>query len=85
MGSITFLAASTKSSGTNLLPILIIVVLFGVLYMTMIRPQRNRQRQAQQMQSTVVPGQRIRLTCFTRMKIAKATITNRNTALRKRP
>jgi preprotein translocase subunit YajC len=62
MGSITFLAASTKSSGTNLLPILIIVVLFGVLYMTMIRPQRNRQRQAQQMQSTVVPGQRIRTT-----------------------
>jgi len=56
------LAASPKSSGTNLLPILIIVVLFGVLYMTMIRPQRNRQRQAQQMQSTVVPGQRIRTT-----------------------
>ena len=44
------------------MPILIIVVLFGVLYMTMIRPQRNRQRAAQQMQSTVVPGQRIRTT-----------------------
>jgi preprotein translocase subunit YajC len=28
----------------------------------MIRPQRNRQRQAQQMQSTVLPGQRIRTT-----------------------
>jgi preprotein translocase subunit YajC len=62
MGSIVILAASTKSSGTNLLPILIIVVLFGVLYMTMIRPQRNRQRQAQQMQNTVVPGQKIRTT-----------------------
>jgi len=57
-----YLAASTKSSSTNLLPILIIVVLFGVLYMTMIRPQRNRQRQAQQMQSTVTPGARIRTT-----------------------
>jgi preprotein translocase subunit YajC len=56
------LAASTKSSSTNLLPILIIVVLFGVLYMTMIRPQRNRQRQAQQMQRTVEPGARIRTT-----------------------
>jgi preprotein translocase subunit YajC len=56
------LAASTKSSSTNLLPILIIVVLFGVLYMTMIRPQRNRQRAAQQTQSTVVPGARIRTT-----------------------
>jgi len=56
-------AATTKSSGsTNLLPILIIVVLFGVLYMTMIRPQRNRQRQAQQMQRTVEPGARIRTT-----------------------
>jgi preprotein translocase subunit YajC len=44
------------------LPILIIVVLFGVLYMTMIRPQRNRQRAAQQMQRTVVPGTRVRTT-----------------------
>jgi preprotein translocase subunit YajC len=55
-------ASSSKSSGTNLLPIFIIVVLFGVLYMTMIRPQRNRQRAAQQMQSTVMPGSRIRTT-----------------------
>jgi len=58
----TFLAASTKPGGTNLLPILIIVVLFGVLYMTMIRPQRNRQRAAQQTQSTVAPGAKIRTT-----------------------
>jgi len=56
------LAATTKSSSTNYLPILIIVVLFVLLYMTMIRPQRNRQRQAQQMQSTVMPGSRIRTT-----------------------
>jgi preprotein translocase subunit YajC len=56
------LAASTKSSGTSLLPILIIVVLFGVLYVTMIRPQRNRRLQAQQMQNTVVPGSQIRTT-----------------------
>ena len=56
------LAATTKSSSPNLLPILIIVVLFVLLYMTMIRPQRNRQRQAQQTQSTVLPGSRIRTT-----------------------
>lgn len=62
MGDMVYLAASTKSSSTNLLPILIIVVLFGILYMTMIRPQRNRQRQAQQMQTTVTPGARIRTT-----------------------
>ena len=62
MGPSMILAASTKSSSTNLLPILIIVVLFGVLYMTMIRPQRNRQRQAQQMQRQVMPGQQVRTT-----------------------
>jgi preprotein translocase subunit YajC len=62
MGESIVLAAATKSSSTNLLPILIIVVLFGLLYMTMIRPQRNRQRQAQQMQRTVEPGARIRTT-----------------------
>ena len=38
------------------------VVLFGLLYFVMIRPQRNRQRQAQQMQNTVRPGQRVRTT-----------------------
>jgi preprotein translocase subunit YajC len=62
MGHMVYLAASTKPGSTNLLPILIIVVLFGVLYMTMIRPQRNRQRKAQQMQNTVMPGARIRTT-----------------------
>jgi preprotein translocase subunit YajC len=62
MGNMVYLAASSKSGSTNLLPILIIVVLFGVLYMTMIRPQRNRQRNAQQMQNTVMPGARIRTT-----------------------
>ena len=58
MGDSVLLAAAGKSSSTNLLPLLIIVVLFGVLYMTMIRPQRNRQRNAQQMQRTVEPGAR---------------------------
>ena len=62
MGRMMIFASGTKSGSTSLLPILIIVVLFGVLYMTMIRPQRNRQRQAQQMQSTVTPGARIRTT-----------------------
>ena len=62
MGRMMIIAAGTKSGSTSLLPILIIVVLFGVLYMTMIRPQRNRQRQAQQMQRTVEPGARIRTT-----------------------
>jgi preprotein translocase subunit YajC len=62
MGGIILAASTKSSSGTSLLPILIIVVLFGVLYMVMIRPQRNKQRAAQQMQSTVMPGARVRTT-----------------------
>jgi preprotein translocase subunit YajC len=55
------LAASTKPSGsTNFLPIILIVVLFMLVYMTFTR--RNRARQAQQAQSTVVPGARVRTT-----------------------
>jgi len=54
--------AATKSSSSSFLPLLIIVVLFGLFYMTIIRPQRNRQRQAKQQQSQVLPGQRIRTT-----------------------
>jgi len=56
------LAATTKSSGNPYLFPIIILALFGLLYFVMIRPQRNRQRQAQQMQSQVMPGQRVRTT-----------------------
>ena len=54
-------AASTSKGNPYLFPI-IIVALFGLLYFVMIRPQRNRQRQAQQMQNQVMPGQRVRTT-----------------------
>jgi preprotein translocase subunit YajC len=55
-------AAATKSSSGSFLPLLIIVVLFGLFYVTIIRPQRNRQRAAAQTQTQVVPGQRVRTT-----------------------
>ena len=55
-------AATTKSSSSSFLPLLIIVVLFGLFYVAIIRPQRNRQRQAAQTQNQVVPGQRVRTT-----------------------
>jgi preprotein translocase subunit YajC len=61
MGTIS-LAAAAKSSSSSFLPLLIIVVLFGLFYVAIIRPQRNRQRQAQQTQSQVMPGQRVRTT-----------------------
>jgi preprotein translocase subunit YajC len=62
LGNTIYLAAASKSSGTNFLPILFIVVLFILLYMVMIRPQRNKQRQAMANQRAVTPGQRIRTT-----------------------
>ena len=56
-----YLAAAKSSSG-NYTFLIVIVVLFGLLYFVMIRPQRNKQRQAQAMQSQVQPGQRVRTT-----------------------
>jgi preprotein translocase subunit YajC len=56
------LAAAAKSSSSNYSFLLIILVLFGVMYFVMIRPQRNRQRQAQQTAKQVGDGARIRTT-----------------------
>ena len=54
--------AAKQQSSSSFLPLLIIVVLFGVFYFAIIRPQRNRQRQAQATQRQAMPGQRIRTT-----------------------
>jgi preprotein translocase YajC subunit len=62
MGKELILAAATKSSGTSSLYLIAFVVLIGLLYFVMIRPQRNRQRQAMQTQREVVPGSRVRTT-----------------------
>jgi preprotein translocase subunit YajC len=60
MGTL-FLATAAKSSSTDdYTPLLVIIVLFGLLYFVMIRPQRNRQRQAQQTQRQVGNGARVR-------------------------
>ena len=57
------LAATTSSGGAgNYTFLIVIVVLFALFYFVMIRPQRNRQRQVQQMQNQIGPGQRIRTT-----------------------
>lgn len=55
-------ATSTSSKGNPYLFPIIIIALFALLYFVMIRPQRNKQRQAQAMQSRVQPGQRVRTT-----------------------
>ena len=41
------------------MPLLLIILLFGVMYFLMIRPQQRRRREAQQMQSALGPGDQI--------------------------
>ncbi len=41
------------------MPILMIVLLFGVMYFMMIRPQQRRRREAEQMQSALGPGDEV--------------------------
>jgi preprotein translocase subunit YajC len=64
MGNVILAAASStsKSGGGSYLFLVAIVVLFGLLYFVTIRPQRNRQRAAQQTQSQLQPGDRVRTT-----------------------
>ena len=62
MGNVILAASSSKSGGGSYLFLVAIVVLFGLLYFVTIRPQRNRQRAAQQTQREVEPGSRVRTT-----------------------
>jgi preprotein translocase subunit YajC len=62
MGNEILAAASTSKSGSSSFLLIGLVVLFAILYFVMIRPQRNRQRQAQQTQRDVMPGSRVRTT-----------------------
>jgi preprotein translocase subunit YajC len=63
MGNVILAASSTsKSGGGSYLFLVAIVVLFGLLYFVTIRPQRARQRAAQQTQREIVPGTRVRTT-----------------------
>ena len=41
------------------MPLLMIVLLFGVMYFMMIRPQQKRRREAEQMQASLGPGDEI--------------------------
>jgi preprotein translocase subunit YajC len=62
MGNTILAAASKSSSGGSYFFLLIIVAVLALMYFVTIRPQRNRQRQVQQTQRDVVPGQRVRTT-----------------------
>jgi preprotein translocase subunit YajC len=75
MGNMHYLAASSSGGGSYTF-LIVIVVLFGLLYFVMIRPQRNRQRQAQAMQNTVQPGQRVRTTAGMYATVVEADDTD---------
>ena len=62
MGNMILAASSTKSGGSSAYLLIGLVVLFGLLYFVMIRPQRRRQQQAMQTQRTIEPGARVRTT-----------------------
>jgi len=52
-------AAASTGSGSGFTSILFLLLLFGVVYFLMIRPQQKRRREALQMQSSLAPGDRI--------------------------
>ncbi|ROT33267.1 preprotein translocase subunit YajC [Micromonospora sp. HM5-17] len=52
-------AAENSGGAGSLMPILMIVLLFGVMYFMMIRPQQKRRREAEQMQSSLGPGDEV--------------------------
>jgi preprotein translocase subunit YajC len=51
-------AAQAQGAG-SFTPLLFIVLLFGVMYFLMIRPQQKRRREAMQMQAALSPGDEI--------------------------
>jgi preprotein translocase subunit YajC len=50
------LVAAQAQGGGSFLPLLFIVLLFGVMYFLMIRPQQKRRREAMQLQAALAPG-----------------------------
>ncbi|SDK57384.1 preprotein translocase subunit YajC [Glycomyces sambucus] len=51
--------AQDSASGSNLMFIIMIVGFIALMYFVMIRPQKKRQREQQDMQSNVQPGARV--------------------------
>ena len=54
-----FQAAATSGSGNGFTTILFLLLLFGVVYFLMIRPQQKRRRDALQLQSSLGAGDHI--------------------------
>jgi preprotein translocase YajC subunit len=54
--------AAAKKSGSSPITLFAILILFALVYVLFLRPQRNRQRRAMQTQNQVLPGQKVRTT-----------------------
>ncbi|HEY2578573.1 MAG TPA: preprotein translocase subunit YajC [Streptosporangiaceae bacterium] len=53
---------ATKTSGSSYTFLLIIIVIFGIFYFVMWRPQSRKRRAMMEQQRTIEPGQRVRTT-----------------------
>ena len=54
------LAATTQQGGlASMFPLLMLVVMFGVLYFFMIRPQKKKQKEEAKMRDNLQPGDEI--------------------------
>lgn len=62
MGPINLAATATTSSTSGYTTLIFLVVLVGIFYFLIIRPQRARQRRTMQTQNRIMPGQRVRTT-----------------------
>jgi preprotein translocase subunit YajC len=58
-GNTTVNLAAQGGGAGSFMPILMIALLFGVMYFMMIRPQQKRRREAEQMQSSIGPGDEV--------------------------
>lgn len=52
-------AASDTGSGGGLLSLLPLVLIFGVMYFLLLRPQRKRQKESQRLQSSLSEGDEV--------------------------
>lgn len=62
MGTMYLAAGSSTAKGSPAYTFVILAVLVGLFYVLILRPQKARQRRTSQVQSQVMPGQRIRTT-----------------------
>ena len=59
MSALHLLAAASNNSGGGLLGLLPLILIFGVMYFLLLRPQRKRQKEAVRLQSSLNEGDEV--------------------------